>query len=96
MGSYRGQGASCVAVWYLTPFGGYFILPQSCFVDVTPRTRKAQKELYERRQQQIGDEYVLFYFPLFPGFNNHSMSEGISPEYNWNGWIPQSRCLKTR
>ena len=23
----RGQGASCVAVWYLTPFWGYFILP---------------------------------------------------------------------
>ena len=58
--------------------------------------KKAQKELYERWQKQIGDEAVLFYFPLFPGFNNHSMGKPIFPEYNWNGWIPQSRCLKIR
>ena len=50
--------------------------------------KKAQKELYERRQQQIGNEDVFFkFFPLFPGFNNHSMGEGIFPEYNRNSWI---------
>ena len=36
------------------------------------------------------------FFPLFSGFNNHSMGEGIFPEYNWNGWIPKSRWLKIR
>ena len=51
--------------------------------------KKAPKELYERRQQRF-----FYIFPLFPGFNNHSMDEGIFPEYNWNGWISQSRCLK--
>ena len=86
--------ASCVAVWYLTPFWGYFILPPRCLVDVTPRIRKAPKELYERRQLQIEDEAVLFYFPLFPGFNNHSMGEGFFPEYNWNSWLPTQGVLK--
>ena len=38
----------------------------------------------------------IYIFPLFPGFNNHSMSEGVFPEYSWNGWIPQLRCLKIR
>ena len=59
--------------------------------------KKVQKELYERRQQQIGDEDVfLKIFTLFAGFNNHSMGEGIFSKYNWSGWINQSRSLKIR
>ena len=46
MGSDRLQ---CVAVCYLTPFWGYSIFTPRGLVDVTPWTRKAQKELYERR-----------------------------------------------
>ena len=34
--------------------------------------------------------YIYIYIYIY----NHSMGEGIFPEYNWNGWIPESRCLK--
>ena len=65
------SGASCVSVFYLTPFWSCSIFTPRCFVDVTPWTRKTQKELYERRQQQIGDENILFSFCFlfFSGFN---------------------------
>ena len=54
---------------------------------------KAVKELYKRRQEEkIGGKKKLLYFAFISGLNNHSMSEEILPEYNWNGWIPQSRC----
>ena len=57
----RGQGKLCYR--FLSDFiPRLFYFTPRCFVDVTPRTRKAHKELYERRQQQIGDEDVLFYF----------------------------------
>ena len=73
-------GASCIAVYYLTPFWVILSWSHICFVVLTSLDKKAVKELYERR---IGDEDVYFYiFPLFPGFNNHSMGEGIFPEYN--------------
>ena len=90
--------ASGVTVFFLTPFWGYSIFTPRCLVDVTPGTRRPKKELYERRQQQIGDKeiFLKIFFPLFPGLNNHSMGEGIFPEYNWNSWIPLSRCLKIR
>ena len=52
---YRFLSDSILRLFYFYPI---------CLVDVTPRTRKAKKELYERRQQQIGDENVLFYFPF--------------------------------
>ena len=47
---------SILRLFYFTP---------NCLVSITPWTRRAQKELYEKRQQQIGDEAILFYFPLF-------------------------------
>ena len=73
----------------------YFYPTLSCWCNSL--NKKAPKKLYERTQQQIWDEDVFcFFFPLFPGFNNHSMGEGIFTEYNWNGWIPQSSCLKIR
>ena len=46
---------SIMRLFYFTP---------RWLVNVTPGTRKAQKELYERRQQYIGDEddYFIFSF----------------------------------
>ena len=41
----------------------FYFTPRS-LVDVTSWTRKAPKELYEWRQQHIGDEDVFFYFPF--------------------------------
>ena len=90
----KGKGLSCVAVRYLTPLLGYSILPPRWLVDVTPCPRKSPKELYTRRQLQIGDEGVSFILSFINGFNNYFMGEGIFPEYNWNGWIPQLRCQK--
>ena len=81
MGFQRSRGKLCRRLICDSILRLFHFTPR-CLVDVTPRTRKAQKELYERRQQQIGDEAILFYFPLFPGFNSHSMGEGIFPEYN--------------
>ena len=43
----RGNGQGCVAVRYLTPYFGYFILPPRWLVGVMPCPRKSQKELYE-------------------------------------------------
>ena len=62
MRSGRSQGQAVLPFFYLAPYWGYFILPHVVFDDVSPRTWKAQKELLERRQWQIGDEDVLFYF----------------------------------
>ena len=94
----RRSRASCVTVFIWLHSEVILFFTPCWLVDVIPWTRKAQKELYERRQQQIGDKDFFFFsfFLLFPGFNNHSMGEGIFLEYNWNGWIPQSRCLKIR
>ena len=36
----------------------------------------------------------LLYFPLFTGFNNHSMDEGIVPEYIEMVESPSLRCQK--
>ena len=47
---------SIIRLFYFTP---------RCLVGVTPCTRKAQKELYKRRQQQIGDKDVSFIFFLY-------------------------------
>ena len=80
----KGNGQSCIAVWYLTLLLGYFILPPHWLVSVMPCPRKSQKET----------KMFLLYFPLFTGFNNHSMDEVVFPEYNWNGWIPQLRSQK--
>ena len=35
--------------------------------------------IQKKRQQQI--RAFLLYFPLFTGFNNHFMDEGVFPEY---------------
>ena len=43
------KGKLCYRFFYLIPFRGYSIFTPLCLVDVTPWTRKAQKELYERR-----------------------------------------------
>ena len=76
------SGESCVTVFLSDSILSYTIFTPRCFVDVTPRTRKAQRELYKRRQQQIGNKDILFYFPLFLGFKNHSLGKRIIPEYN--------------
>ena len=36
----------------------------------------------------------LLYFPLFTGFNNHSMDEGVFPEYIEMVEFPHLRCQK--
>ena len=38
-----GKGQGYVAVWYLTPYFGYFMLPPRLLVGVTPCPRKSQK-----------------------------------------------------
>ena len=45
--------------------------------------KKVPKRIIQKkRQQQIRDGGRFFYtFPLFTGFNNHSMVEGVFPEY---------------
>ena len=47
-----------------------------------PCLRKSQEELYERKDSNIYEtKTVLLYFPLFTGFNDHSVDEGVFPEY---------------
>ena len=47
-----------------------------------PFPRKSQKELYKRKDSNRQETKTLpLYFPLFTGFNNHSMDEGVFPEY---------------
>ena len=51
-------------------------------VGVMPCPRKSQKELYERKDRNRKEtKTFLLYFPLFTGFNNLSMDEGVFPEY---------------
>ena len=45
----KGEGQGCVAVWYLTPYFGYFILPPRWLVDVRPCPRKSQKNYTEEK-----------------------------------------------
>ena len=96
MGVDWSQRQSCVAVWYLTPLWGYFILPHvGCRCNSL--NKKGPKRIIQKKTTTNRRRRRLFYiFPLFPGFNNHSMGEGTFPEYNWNSWIPQLRCLKIR
>ena len=78
----KGKGQSCVTVRYLTLYFGYFILPPRWLVGVTPCPRKSQKS-YTKEKDSIRKETKTFllYFPLFTGFNKHSMDEAIFPEY---------------
>ena len=75
----KGQG--CVAVWYLTPYFGYFILPPRCLVGVTPCPRNSQKNYTQESNNRLETKTSLIYLPLFTGFNNHSMGEGVFPQY---------------
>ena len=57
--------------------------------------KKGPKKILQKKTVTDRRRSCFFYiFPLFTGFNNHSTGEGVFPEYNWNGWIPQLRCLK--
>ena len=56
-----------------------------------PKRIIRKKTATDRRRRRF-----FYIFPLFPGFNNHSLGEGVFPEFNWNGWIFQLRCLKIR
>ena len=47
-----------------------------------PYPRTSQKELYKKkRQDRYETKTFLLYFLLFTGFNNHSVDEGVFPEY---------------
>ena len=47
-----------------------------------PCLRESQKELYNKKEQdRFETKTFLLYFPLFTGFNNHSVDEGVFPEY---------------
>ena len=94
VGSGRGQGELCCRLISDSILRLFYFTPR-CLVDVTPWTRRPKKIIRKKTATDRRRRY-FFIFPLFPGFNNHSMGEGIFPEYNWNDWIPQSRCLKIR
>ena len=75
----KGKGQGFVAVRYLTPYFGYFILLQRWLVGLMACPRKSQKELNKRKDRNRWEtEMFLLYFP---GFNNNSMDEGVFPEY---------------
>ena len=60
MGSGRGQGKLCCRLISDSILRLYYFYPTlSCWCNSL--NKKAQKELYERRQQQIGDEDVFFF-----------------------------------
>ena len=67
-GSGVGQGQAVmpfdIYIWLRYEVFLVFFTPR-WLVGVTPWTRKTQKELYERRQQQTGDEDVYFVFFLY-------------------------------
>ena len=47
-----------------------------------PCPNKSQKELYKKKRQDREEtKTFLLYFPLFTGFNKHSVDEGVFPEY---------------
>ena len=79
---------SVIRLFYFTP---------RWLVGVTLCPRKSKKRNIQKKTVTDRRRRRFFYtFPLFPGFNNHFMSERVFPQYNWNGWIPQLRCLKIR
>ena len=63
-GSVRSRSKLCCRLISDSIMRLFYFTPR-WLVGVTPWTRKAQKELYKRRQQQIGDEDVSFIFYLY-------------------------------
>ena len=57
------KGRGCVAVWYLTPYFGYFILPPRWIVDVTPCPRKFQKNY--TKEKTVTDKRRRRFFYTF-------------------------------
>ena len=66
---------SIMRLFYFTP---------RWLVGVTPRTKRPKKN-YSTEDINREETKTFLYFSFIPGFNNHSMGEGIFPEYNWNG-----------
>ena len=83
-----GKGQGCVAVWYLTPYFGYFILP--------PRlAQESPKRIIQRkRQQQIRDEDVSFILSFIYWVQQPFHGWWSFSWIHWNGWISQLSCQK--
>ena len=54
--------ASWVAVWYLTPYFGYFILPPRWLVGVTPCPRKSQKRIIQKKRTATDKRRRRFFY----------------------------------
>ena len=83
-----GKGESCVAVRYLTPYFGYFILPPRCQVGEMPCPRKSQKNYTKEKTATDKRRRRFFYTFLY------SLGSTTIPWIHWNGWIPQLKCQK--
>ena len=60
-----GKGQGCVAVWYLTPYFGYFILPPRWLVGVTSCPRKSQKNYTKEKKATDKRRRRFFYTFLY-------------------------------
>ena len=91
----RGEGQACVAIRYLTPYFGYIILPHVDWPAQCLAQRKSQKKYTKRKDRnRYETKTFLLYFPLFSGFNNHSVDEGFFPKYIEMVESPSLRCQK--
>ena len=87
----RGKGQGCVAVWYLTPYFGYFILPPRCLA----LPKKVPKRIIQKKkQQQIRDEDVSFILSFIHWVQQPLHGWGSFSWIHWNGWTPQLRGQK--
>ena len=57
----KGEEQGCVAVWYLTPFFDYFILPPRWLVGVTPCPRKSKKNYTKEKTETDKRRRRFFY-----------------------------------
>ena len=91
----HGKGQCCVAVWYLTLYFGYFILPPRWLVGVTPCPNKSQKN-YTKEKTATDKRQRRFFYTFFYllGSTTIPWVKEFFSWIPWNGWIPQLRCQK--
>ena len=59
------RGKGCLAVWYLTPYFRYFILPPRWLVSVMPCPRKSQKNYTKEKTATDNRQRHFFYTFLY-------------------------------
>ena len=89
----RGKAVLPLDIWYhILVMLFYTTLTGRC--NALPKKKVPKKYTKRKDRNRLETNMFLLYFPLFTGFNNYSVDEGVFPEYTEMVESPSLRCQK--